>query len=99
LSTQTAAEERPANGTDDRLVPIAEAATQLRRSVWTLKRIYAEGDLPVIFIRTRWFVPESFIRLLFASMRPGQGGDFSEVAKAWFTANGARAAELDGAVA
>jgi len=43
--------------------------------------------LPVTIIRNRWFVPESFIDLVFVSMRPGRAADFSEVAQAWFTAN------------
>ena len=47
----------------------------------------ADGDLPVTIIRNRWFVPESFIDLVFVSMRPGRAADFSEVAQAWFTAN------------
>jgi len=48
--------------------------------------LYADGDLPVTIIRNRWFVPESFIDLVFVSMRPGRA-DFSEVAQAWFAAN------------
>jgi hypothetical protein len=85
LSTQ--AEERPAPGAGDTLVPIAEAARRLRRSVWTLKRIYAKGHLPVTFIETHWFIPESFISQIFASMRPGRGANFAEVAAAWFEAH------------
>jgi len=87
LSTQTAIEEQPAEGASTRLIPIAEASRRLRRSVWTLKRLYADGDLPVTIIRNRWFVPENFIDLVFASMRPGRAADFSEVAQAWFAAN------------
>jgi hypothetical protein len=87
MSTEGAIEERPAKGVSASLVPIAEASRRLRRSVWTLKRLYADGDLPVTIIRNRWFVPESFIDLVFVSMRPGQAADFSEVAQAWFAAN------------
>lgn len=87
LSTQSAIEEQAAKGASTRLVPIAEASRRLRRSVWTLKRLYGDGDLPVTIIRNRWFVPESFIDLVFVSMRPGRAADFSEVAQAWFAAN------------
>jgi hypothetical protein len=87
VSTQTATEEQPGRGASTRLVPIADASRRLRRSVWTLKRLYTDGDLPVTIIRNRWFVPESFIDLVFASMRPGRAADFSEVAQAWFAAN------------
>ena len=87
MSTQTAIEGQPGRGASTRLVPIADASRRLRRSVWTLKRLYADGDLPVTIIRNRWFVPESFIDLVFVSMRPGRAADFSEVAQAWFAAN------------
>ena len=87
MGTQGAIEEQPPSGASARLVPISEASRRLRRSVWTLKRLYADGDLPVTIIRSRWFVPESFIDLVFASMRPGRAADFSEVAQAWFAAN------------
>ena len=87
VSTQTAIEEQPGRGASARLVPIADASRRLRRSVWTLKRLYADGDLPVTIIRNRWFVPESFIDLVFVSMRPGRAADFSEVAQEWFAAN------------
>ena len=87
MSTQTAIEDQPARSASTRLVPIAEASRRLRRSVWTLKRLYVDGDLPVTIIRNRWFVPESFIDLVFVSMRPGRAADFSEVAQAWFAAN------------
>ena len=87
MSTQTAIEDQPARSASTRLVPIAEASRRLRRSVWTLKRLYGDGDLPVTIIRNRWFVPESFIDLVFVSMRPGRAADFSEVAQAWFAAN------------
>lgn len=88
LSTQTVAEDRPATPAADRLVPIAEASVRLRRSVWTLKRYFAKGWLPVVISGTCWFVPESFIDLLWASMRPRQAANFREVAEAWFVANG-----------
>ncbi len=88
LNVQTVVEDRPARSAADRLVPIAEASVRLRRSVWTLKRLFAKGHLPVTIIGTCWFVPESFIDLVFASMRPGQAADLGEVANAWFAANG-----------
>lgn len=79
MSTQTAIEES--------LVPIAAAGRRLRRSVWTLKRLYAEGNLPVVMIGNRWLIPQSFIDMVFASIRPGRAADFVEVAQAWFAAN------------
>jgi hypothetical protein len=87
VSTQSAIEGQLARDAGTRLVPIEDASRRLCRSVWTLKRLYADGDLPVTIIRTRWFVPESFIDLVFASMRPGRAADFSEVAQAWFVSN------------
>jgi len=87
LSTQTEIEVQPAKDAGTRLVPIEDASRRLCRSVWTLKRLYTDGDLPVTIIRNRWFVPESFIDLVFVSMRPGRAADFSEVAQAWFAAN------------
>ena len=63
MSTQGAIEEQPGRGASSRLVPIADASRRLRRSVWTLKRLYTDGDLPVAIIRNLWFVPESFIDL------------------------------------
>jgi hypothetical protein len=87
VSTETVIGGQPARDTSTRLVPLEDAARRLCRSVWTLKRLYADGDLPVTIIRNRWFVPESFIDLVFASMRPGHAADFSEVARAWFAAN------------
>ena len=93
MSTQTADRAPRLDDAGRRLIPVAAAATLLGRSVWTLKRMHADGDLPVIIVRRRWFVPESFIDLVFASMRPGRAADVSEVAHAWFTANGAVAGE------
>jgi hypothetical protein len=50
LSTQPVVGEPPASaGTG--LVPIAIASRRLRRSVWTLKRRYAEGHLPVVHVQ------------------------------------------------
>ena len=89
MSTQTADRTQGLDGAGRRLIPVGAAATLLGRSVWTLKRLHADGDLPVIIVRRRWFVPESFIDMVFASMRPGHAADVSEVAKAWFTANSA----------
>jgi predicted site-specific integrase-resolvase len=82
------AEDRPAKPEADRLVPIAEASARLRRSVWTLKRYFAKGWLPVVIAGANWFVPESFIEMLWASIRPGRAANFAEVAGAWFAANG-----------
>lgn len=78
--------------TADSLVPIADASRRLRRSVWTLKRLHADGSLPATIIGNRWLVPESFIDMVFASMRPGKAADFAEVANAWFAANAGPAA-------
>ncbi len=78
MSIQTAIEEQTGRGTSTRLVTIADASRRLRRSVWTPKRLYADGDLPVTGIRNRWFIPESFIDQVFVSMRPGRAADFSE---------------------
>ena len=90
MSTQ--AEERPAFGAGDTLVPIAEAARRLRRSVWTLKRIYAKGHLPVTFIETHWFIPESFINAVVTSARPKQAGAIEQTAREWFAAHAPEAA-------
>lgn len=84
MSIQTIAVQRPAA---DKLVPIAAASARLGRSVWTLKRMHAKGELPVFMAGANWLVPESFIDLVFASMRPGRAADFAEVAQAWFAAN------------
>lgn len=78
------AEDRPARPAADVLVPIAEASARLRRSVWTLKRYFTKGWLPVTIIGQDWFIPESFISLVFASMRPGRAANFGDVAKNWF---------------
>lgn len=72
---------------EETLVPIADAARRLRRSVWTLKRLYADDSLPVVIISNRWLVPQSFIDMVFASIRPGRAADIAEVAEAWFAAN------------
>ena len=80
MSTPTATEET--------LVPIADAARRLGRSVWALKRLYTkDGDLPVVIIGNRWLIPESFIDMVFTSIRPGRAADIAEVARAWFAAN------------
>ncbi len=87
-----AAAERADSAPADKLVPIAKAALRLGPSVWTLKRLHnddpARDHLPVFIIGGRWFVPESFIRMVFASIRPGRKPDFAEVARAWYAANG-----------
>lgn len=76
----------------DRLVPIAEAARRTGVTVWTLKRLHNDNpaldQLPAFIIGIRWFVPESWIRLVFASMQPGRKPNFAEVTRAWYTANG-----------
>lgn len=79
---------QPSGLPDDRLVPISEAARRLGRSVWTLKRLHKRRCLPAI-IDTQWLVPESFIDMVFASMRPGCAVDFAAVAADWFAARGA----------
>lgn len=89
MSTQAAAAAKVLNEASRRLIPIAEAAALLGRSVWTLKRLHADGDLPATIVRRRWFVPESFIDMVFASMHPGRAADISEVASAWFAAHSA----------
>jgi hypothetical protein len=68
-------------------VPIAEASDRLGPSVWTLKRRHARRQLPLFRAGKDLFVPESFINMVFASMRPGHAPDFAEVAAAWFAAN------------
>lgn len=87
MSTQTAIEGQPARDAGTKLVPIEDASRRLGRSVWTLKRLYTDGNLPVTIIGNRWLVPEDFIDMVFASMRPGRAADFAEVAQAWFAAN------------
>ena len=87
MSTQTVIEGQPPRAASTRLVPIEDASRRLGRSVWTLKRLYADGNLPVTIIGNRWLVPEDFIGMVFASMRPGRAADFAEVAQAWFAAN------------
>lgn len=87
LSTQTIAEYSPARQPSDKLVRLAEASGRLGLSVWTLKRLHAKGDLPLVRPDRDLFVPESFIDMVFAAMRPGHAPDFAEVAKAWFKAN------------
>ena len=87
MSTQTAIKGQPREDASTRLVPIEDASRRLGRSVWTLKRLYADGNLPVTIIGNRWLVPEDFIDMVFASMRPGRAADFAEVAQAWFAAN------------
>jgi hypothetical protein len=69
------------------LVPIADAARRLGRSVWTLKRRYAEGHLPAVIDGNRWLVPESFIDAVLASARPKRAGSIEDTAREWFAAN------------
>jgi hypothetical protein len=83
LSTQPVVGEPPASaGTG--LVPIAIASRRLRRSVWTLKRRYAEGHLPVVMDGNRWLIPEDFIDMVLASARPRQAGSIEQAAREWF---------------
>lgn len=69
------------------LVPIADASRRLGRSVWTLKRRYAEGHLPAVIDGNRWLVPEDFISLVLASARPKQAGSIEQAARDWFAAH------------
>ena len=84
MSTPAAIGQPPANAGIG-LVPIAEASRRLGRSVWTLKRRYAEGHLPVVIDGNRWLVPESFIKAVLASARPKQAGSMEEIAREWFS--------------
>lgn len=74
------------------LVPIADAALRLGRSVWTLKRRHAEGHLPAVIVGNRWLVPEGFINAVVASARPKQAGAIEQAAREWFAAHGPGAA-------
>jgi len=74
------------------LVPIADASRRLGRSVWTLKRRHAEGNLPAVIDGGRWLVPESFINAVVASARPKQAGAIEQVARDWFAAHAPEAA-------
>jgi hypothetical protein len=60
--------------------------------VWTLKRRYAEGHLPVVIDGNRWLVPESFIEAVLASARPKQAGSIEEIAREWFAMHFSEAA-------
>ena len=70
------------NGTG--LVPIADAATRLGRSPWTLKRWYRDRNLPVVICQDRWSVPESFLVMVERSPKPGCAGVLEEIAAEWF---------------
>lgn len=70
----------------DKLAPIADAAEHFRRSVWTLKRWYRKGHLPVVISGGNWFVPESFLAMVDASPRPGCAGVLEDIAAEWFAA-------------
>lgn len=69
------------------LVPIADASRRLGRSVWTLKRRYAEGHLPAVIDGNRWLVPESFINAVVATARPKRAGAIEQAAREWFAAH------------
>jgi hypothetical protein len=73
------------------LVPIADASRRLGRSVWTLKRRYAEGHLPAVIDGNRWLVPESFLVAVLASARPKQAGSIEHAAREWFAAHATEA--------
>ena len=79
MSTQTTSGES--------LVPIADAAQRLGRSVWTLKRRHAEGHLPAVIDGGRWLIHESFIEAVLASARPKQAGSIERAAREWFAAH------------
>lgn len=73
------------------MIPIADAATRLGRSPWTLKRMFKDGHLPVVIMRSQWFVPESFIAAVLASPAPARAGVLEEIACGWFAAHSATA--------
>jgi len=61
MNTQTAIEGQPQRDASKRLVPIEDASQWLGRSVWTLKRLYADGNLPETIIGNLWLVPEDVV--------------------------------------
>lgn len=69
------------------MVPITEAARQLGRTPWTLKRWYRLGLLPAVIMLGRWYVPVSFIASVLSSPQPKKAGVLEEVAEAWFAAH------------
>jgi hypothetical protein len=80
----------PEHGTlprKERVVPIAVASDRLGRSVWTLKRMFHRGLLPVMISEGNWLVYESFIETVLAPPRPGEARRFEEVAAEWFAAH------------
>jgi len=85
------AEERstPAAG----LLPIGDAAEILRRSVWTLKRLYHKRHLPVVIIGGQWLIPETFISMVLTAPRPGQAAVIEDIAARWFATYAAASAE------
>ena len=71
----------------DKLLPIADASERLQLSPWALKRMHAKGNLPAVIANKRWFVPESFVAMVFASPRPKQAGSIEQIAADWFAAH------------
>jgi len=80
LSSTTADRSSLRNG----LLPIVDAARSLGRSVWTLKRLYKAGHLPVVIIGEQWLVPESFVVMVLAAPQPGRAAVLEDVADHWF---------------
>lgn len=66
------------------LAPINELATALDTSVRTLKRIYKQGDLPVVIIGVQWKVPVDFADAVIRSIRPGKAANVAEIGREWF---------------
>jgi hypothetical protein len=71
----------------DKLLPIADASERLQISPWALKRMHKAGNLPAVIANSRWFVPESFVAMVFASPRPKQAGVIEQVAAEWFASH------------
>ena len=85
MSGTTAERSSVKNG----LLPIVDAARSLGRSVWTLKRLYKAGHLPVVIIGEQWLVPESFVAMVLTSPQPGRAAVLEDVADHWFAVNSA----------
>lgn len=71
----------------DKLLPIADASERLQLSPWALKRMHKAGNLPAVIANKRWFVPESFVVMVFASPRPKRAGSLEQIAAEWFAAH------------
>jgi len=83
--------ERGALPRKERVVPIAVASDRLGQSVWTLKRKFWRGLLPVLISEGNWLVYESFIEAVLAPPRPGEARRFEDVAREWFAAHASEA--------